>query len=143
MFVLICSGCTYVLLSLRCLPITVQHFQAFTEVMSIIWKRLNDSGKNWRHVYKSLVLLDFLIKCGNDKVWFQRFFLQIFSDTVFVISEMTQFWFGGIKWCFATLALHCLYSIPGLLYGVRGARTVSTESAMGKQKMSSLCIWPS
>ncbi|KHJ78532.1 ENTH domain protein [Oesophagostomum dentatum] len=43
---------------------------AFTEVMSIIWKRLNDSGKNWRHVYKSLVLLDFLIKCGNDKVIF-------------------------------------------------------------------------
>lgn len=25
---------------------------AFTEVMGMIWKRLNDSGKNWRHVYK-------------------------------------------------------------------------------------------
>ncbi|GMT36359.1 hypothetical protein PFISCL1PPCAC_27656 [Pristionchus fissidentatus] len=41
---------------------------AFTEIMSIIWKRLNDHGKNWRHVYKSLVLLDFLIKCGSEKV---------------------------------------------------------------------------
>ncbi|CAJ0933925.1 unnamed protein product, partial [Mesorhabditis belari] len=41
---------------------------AFTEIMSIVWKRLNDHGKNWRHVYKSLVLLDFLIKCGNEKV---------------------------------------------------------------------------
>lgn len=41
---------------------------AFTEIMSIVWKRLNDSGKNWRHVYKSLVLLDFLIKCGHEKV---------------------------------------------------------------------------
>lgn len=41
--------------------------------MSIVWKRLNDSGKNWRHVYKSLVLLDFLIKCGNEKVeWSAR-----------------------------------------------------------------------
>ncbi|EGT40521.1 hypothetical protein CAEBREN_20123 [Caenorhabditis brenneri] len=40
---------------------------AFTEIMSIVWKRLNDSGKNWRHVYKSLVLLDFLIKCGHEK----------------------------------------------------------------------------
>uniref|UniRef100_A0A8C6LU46 ENTH domain-containing protein n=1 Tax=Nothobranchius furzeri TaxID=105023 RepID=A0A8C6LU46_NOTFU len=24
----------------------------FSEVMGIIWKRLNDHGKNWRHVYK-------------------------------------------------------------------------------------------
>jgi epsin len=38
------------------------------EVMRMIWKRLNDHGKNWRHVYKSLVLLDYLIKNGNEKV---------------------------------------------------------------------------
>lgn len=25
---------------------------AFSEIMSMIWKRLNDHGKNWRHVYK-------------------------------------------------------------------------------------------
>uniref|UniRef100_A0A8C5D2G2 ENTH domain-containing protein n=1 Tax=Gouania willdenowi TaxID=441366 RepID=A0A8C5D2G2_GOUWI len=25
---------------------------AFAEVMGMLWKRLNDSGKNWRHVYK-------------------------------------------------------------------------------------------
>lgn len=41
---------------------------SFTEIMSMLWKRLNDHGKNWRHVYKSLVLLDYLIKCGSDKV---------------------------------------------------------------------------
>lgn len=41
---------------------------AFTEIMVMLWKRLNDHGKNWRHVYKSLVLLDYLIKCGNEKV---------------------------------------------------------------------------
>lgn len=28
---------------------------AFSEIMQMIWKRLNDSGKNWRHVYKALV----------------------------------------------------------------------------------------
>lgn len=27
---------------------------AFAEVMGMVWKRLNDSGKNWRHVYKVL-----------------------------------------------------------------------------------------
>lgn len=25
---------------------------AFAEVMGMLFKRLNDSGKNWRHVYK-------------------------------------------------------------------------------------------
>lgn len=29
---------------------------AFAEVMGMVWKRLNDSGKNWRHVYKVLRL---------------------------------------------------------------------------------------
>jgi epsin len=41
---------------------------ALGEVMRMLWKRLNDNGKNWRHVYKSLVLLDYLIKSGNEKV---------------------------------------------------------------------------
>jgi epsin len=41
---------------------------ALSEIMRMIWKRLNDHGKNWRHVYKSLVLLDYLIKNGNEKV---------------------------------------------------------------------------
>ena len=34
----------------------------------MIWKRINDSGKNWRHVYKALVLLEYLIKTGSEKV---------------------------------------------------------------------------
>ncbi|XP_018560183.1 epsin-3 isoform X1 [Lates calcarifer] len=41
---------------------------AFTEVMGMIWKRLNDHGKNWRHVYKALTLLDYLIKTGSERV---------------------------------------------------------------------------
>ncbi|XP_064170446.1 epsin-3-like isoform X6 [Anguilla rostrata] len=41
---------------------------AFPEVMGIIWKRLNDHGKNWRHVYKALTLLEYLIKTGSDRV---------------------------------------------------------------------------
>lgn len=41
---------------------------AFTEVMGMIWKRLNDHGKNWRHVYKALTLLDYLIKTGCERV---------------------------------------------------------------------------
>lgn len=41
---------------------------AFTEIMQMLWKRLNDHGKNWRHVYKALVLLEYLIKTGTEKV---------------------------------------------------------------------------
>ncbi|XP_074927819.1 epsin-3 isoform X2 [Chelonoidis abingdonii] len=41
---------------------------AFAEIMGMIWRRLNDSGKNWRHVYKALTLLDYLIKTGSEKV---------------------------------------------------------------------------
>ncbi|GMT36473.1 hypothetical protein PFISCL1PPCAC_27770, partial [Pristionchus fissidentatus] len=41
---------------------------AFTEIMSIIWKRLNDHDHNWRQVYNTLILLDFLIKSGSEKV---------------------------------------------------------------------------
>lgn len=41
---------------------------AFTEVIGMIWKRLNDHGKNWRHVYKALILLDYLIKTGSERV---------------------------------------------------------------------------
>ena len=41
---------------------------AFSEIMQMVWKRINDSGKNWRHVYKALVLLEYLIKTGSEKV---------------------------------------------------------------------------
>ena len=46
---------------------------AFSEIMQMIWKRLNDHGKNWRHVYKALVLLEYLIKTGSEKVEWQLY----------------------------------------------------------------------
>ncbi|XP_064127300.1 epsin-3 [Loxodonta africana] len=41
---------------------------ALSEVMGMLWRRLNDSGKNWRHVYKALTLLDYLLKTGSERV---------------------------------------------------------------------------
>ncbi|XP_007102391.2 ENTH domain-containing protein 1 [Physeter macrocephalus] len=41
---------------------------SLSEIMSMLWQRLNDHGKNWRHVYKSLTLMDYLIKNGSKKV---------------------------------------------------------------------------
>lgn len=39
---------------------------AFSEIMSMVWKRLNDHGKNWRHVYKVSLLADVLYGVINN-----------------------------------------------------------------------------
>ncbi|XP_021114629.1 ENTH domain-containing protein 1 isoform X1 [Heterocephalus glaber] len=41
---------------------------SLSEIMNMLWQRLSDHGKNWRHVYKSLSLMDYLIKNGSKKV---------------------------------------------------------------------------
>ena len=41
---------------------------AYSEIMTMIWTRLHDQGKKWRHVYKSLVLLDYIVKSGSERV---------------------------------------------------------------------------
>uniref|UniRef100_A0A6G1S5P7 Epsin-2 n=1 Tax=Aceria tosichella TaxID=561515 RepID=A0A6G1S5P7_9ACAR len=58
---------------------------AFSEIMQMIWKRLNDHGKNWRHVFKSLVLLEYLIKTGNEKV------AQQCIENIFAIQTLKDF----------------------------------------------------
>lgn len=58
---------------------------AFTEVMGMIWKRLNDHGKNWRHVYKALMLLDYLIKTGSERV------AQQCKENIFAIQTLRDF----------------------------------------------------
>ncbi|XP_017557084.2 epsin-3 isoform X1 [Pygocentrus nattereri] len=58
---------------------------AFTEVMGMVWKRLNDHGKNWRHVYKALTLLDYLIKTGSERV------AQQCRENVYAIQTLRDF----------------------------------------------------
>lgn len=58
---------------------------AFTEIMQMIWKRLNDHGKNWRHVYKALVLMEYLIKTGTEKVAMQC------KENIFAIQTLKDF----------------------------------------------------
>ncbi|XP_059365280.1 epsin-1 isoform X2 [Carassius carassius] len=40
---------------------------ACNEILSMLWKRLNDD-KNWRHMYKSLTLLEYLLKTGSERI---------------------------------------------------------------------------
>ncbi|XP_053607817.1 epsin-2 isoform X2 [Plodia interpunctella] len=58
---------------------------AFTEIMQMIWKRLNDHGKNWRHVYKALVLMEYLIKTGSEKVAMQC------KENIYAIHTLKDF----------------------------------------------------
>jgi len=58
---------------------------AFTEIMQMVWKRLNDHGKNWRHVYKALVLLEYLIKTGSEKV------AQQCKENIYAIQTLKDF----------------------------------------------------
>jgi len=43
-------------------------YSDFPIIMNTIWKRINDPGRLWRHIYKSLLLLDYLLKNGSDQV---------------------------------------------------------------------------
>lgn len=60
---------------------------AFSEIMVMIWKRVNDHGKNWRHVYKSLVLLDYILKTGSERV------AQQCRENIFAIQTLKDFQF--------------------------------------------------
>lgn len=58
---------------------------AFSEIMQMVWKRLNDHGKNWRHVYKALVLLEYLIKTGSEKV------AQQCKENIYAVQTLKDF----------------------------------------------------
>ncbi|XP_072794609.1 epsin-2 isoform X2 [Vicugna pacos] len=58
---------------------------AFSEIMSMVWRRLNDHGRNWRHVYKALTLLDYLVKTGSERV------AQQCRENIFAIQTLKDF----------------------------------------------------
>ncbi|KAH7099985.1 hypothetical protein BKA62DRAFT_707906 [Auriculariales sp. MPI-PUGE-AT-0066] len=59
----------------------------FVEIMEMIDKRLNDKGKNWRHVFKSLTVLDYLLHAGSDNV------VIYFRDNLYVVKTLKEFQF--------------------------------------------------
>lgn len=48
-------------------------------------KRLNDKGKNWRHVFKTLTLLDYLLHAGSENV------VIYFRDNMYVVKTLREF----------------------------------------------------
>jgi hypothetical protein len=72
-----------------------QHRQDFVEIMEMLDKRLNDKGKNWRHVFKSLTLLDYLLHAGSENV--VHYFTCAFISLQAFFSTLMKTWAGAAK----------------------------------------------
>ncbi|KAL7422772.1 hypothetical protein Q5752_002067 [Cryptotrichosporon argae] len=57
----------------------------FVEIMEMLDKRLNDKGKNWRHVFKALTLLDYCLHAGSENV------VIYFRDNIYIIKTLKEF----------------------------------------------------
>lgn len=57
----------------------------FYEIMDMLDKRLNDKGKNWRHVLKALKVLDYCLHEGSELVvtWSHK--------NLFIIKTLREF----------------------------------------------------
>lgn len=42
----------------------------YADTVGMIWKRLNDKCKNWRHIYKALVVIEACLQYGSLRVNF-------------------------------------------------------------------------
>lgn len=40
------------------------NWEQYRQIMGVVGRRLQSTGEDWRHVYKSLLLLDYLLKHG-------------------------------------------------------------------------------
>ncbi|KAG0264375.1 hypothetical protein BG011_006981 [Mortierella polycephala] len=61
--------------------------QYFIEIMEILDKRMNDKGKNWRHVFKALTVLDYLLHVGSENV------VRYARDNLYIVKTLKEFQF--------------------------------------------------
>ncbi|KAJ1648197.1 hypothetical protein LPJ64_000458 [Coemansia asiatica] len=57
----------------------------FLDVMSMLDKRLNDKGKNWRHVFKALTVLDYCLHVGSINV------VHYSVDNIYIVKTLREF----------------------------------------------------
>jgi epsin len=43
-------------------------YEQYPLLMTALWEQMANDGKHWRHVYKSLVVLEYLVRCGSHDV---------------------------------------------------------------------------
>eukprot|EP00850_Spirogloea_muscicola_P012132 SM000077S21606 [mRNA] locus=s77:518322:522512:+ [translate_table: standard] len=64
-----------------------RRYSDFQKIMAIIWKRLAEREKNWRHMYKALTLLEFLVAHGSEKA------IDEFRESTYQIKGLVNFQF--------------------------------------------------
>lgn len=57
----------------------------FYEIMDMLDKRLNDKGKNWRHVLKALKVLDYCLHEGSELV------VTWAKQNIYIIKTLREF----------------------------------------------------
>jgi len=62
-------------------------YQAFREIMDVLWKRITEKPENWRIVFKSLDLLMFLLKNGHQRI------VEEVRDHQFTLRPLNNFTF--------------------------------------------------
>ncbi|XP_072978610.1 clathrin interactor EPSIN 3-like [Typha angustifolia] len=62
-----------------------RNYYEYQIIMNVIWKRINDTGKNWRHVYKSLTVLDYLVAHGSERI------IDDIREHAYQISTLSNF----------------------------------------------------
>ncbi|XP_073280294.1 clathrin interactor EPSIN 3-like [Primulina huaijiensis] len=64
---------------------STRNYHEYQMIMGVLWKRINDTGKNWRHVYKALTVLEYLVAHGSEKV------IDEIREHAYQISTLSDF----------------------------------------------------
>ncbi|XP_038710880.1 clathrin interactor EPSIN 2-like isoform X2 [Tripterygium wilfordii] len=62
-----------------------KNYHEYQMIMAVLWKRINDTGKNWRHVYKALIVLEYLVAHGSERV------IDEIREHAYQISTLSDF----------------------------------------------------
>ncbi|XP_022735375.1 clathrin interactor EPSIN 3-like isoform X2 [Durio zibethinus] len=67
------------------IAMATRNYHEYQMIMAVLWKRINDTGKNWRHVYKALTVLDYLVAHGSERV------IDDIREHAYQISNLSNF----------------------------------------------------
>ncbi|GAB2272639.1 hypothetical protein Dimus_007461 [Dionaea muscipula] len=67
------------------IALATRNYHEYQMIMTIIWKRINDTGRNWRHVYKALTVLEYLVANGSERV------IEEIKEHAYQISTLSDF----------------------------------------------------
>ncbi|TYG99010.1 hypothetical protein ES288_A10G162700v1 [Gossypium darwinii] len=67
------------------IAMATRNYHEYQIIMAVIWKRMSDTRKNWRHVYKGLTVLEYLVAHGSERV------IDDIREHAYQISSLSDF----------------------------------------------------